>query len=332
MEPGEMPSADLQSGGKITRAEAESAQLFRDTDLDVIWPLVERCPIRELPRGEVLIAEGELSRNVYVLLKGMLEVQLDPARKDVVARIDPGQTVGELAPIDHRARSATVIAATECRVLDVAEDTFWSLLRTSHAFALNVLGTVCDRLRGINVSLTESRRLQKELERKANIDVLTNLGNRRWLDEVLQFEVRGASGGGAPLSVVMIDIDHFKLLNDAHGHSAGDYVLASVARSLKAQFRPNDRVARYGGEEFTVVLPATALADAVKAANRVRRAIADTPLVAPGSLEAIPVTISLGVAEYRPGDTVEILVTRADQALYRAKHEGRNRVCSSPPA
>ncbi len=329
----EQAPSGLEPKRKITRPEAQNAQLFRNIDLDTIWPLLEQCPVREVPAGRVLIAEGELSRNVYLVLEGHLQVQLDATRKDIVASIEAGQTVGELAPIDHRARSATVIAAEDCRVLDVTEDRFWALLRTSHAFALNVLETLCGRLRGINVSLAESQRLQQELRRQANIDPLTNLGNRRWLDEVLQYEAQAAVTEGRPLCAIMIDIDHFKRLNDTYGHSVGDAVLAMVARTLRSQFRPTDRVARYGGEEFTVVLPCTPLAGAVQAANRVRRAIAEASFAVPessGASRTIPVTISAGVAEYRPQDTIATLLARADQALYQAKREGRNQVCAAP--
>lgn len=160
----------------------------------------------------------------------------------------------------------------------------------------------------------------------AHTDPLTQVLNRRALTNRLGIELERARRYEAIMTMLMIDLDHFKLVNDTHGHLVGDDVLREVAAFLKATVRSVDLVARYGGEEFVVVLPETATAGAMIFAERIRQQIAVNPFVpAEGPLS---ITASVGVAVY-PGegiDTVEDLFARADDALYRAKAQGRNRV------
>jgi diguanylate cyclase (GGDEF)-like protein len=306
-------------------SEAERIRLFRDVDLRAVWHLLETCPVRRLSPGQILISAGDTQREVHILVEGLLGVRLGSS-DEVIATIEPGEAVGELAVMDHQQRSATVVAVEPSRTLEVEEDVFWALLRRSHALALNMLGSVCERLRGSNLTLTESRKLQQLYERQASLDALTGVGNRRWLGDVLPRQMRRNAWKNEPLSVLMIDIDHFKRVNDEHGHAAGDFVLFAVAQVLKARLRPTDLVARYGGEEFTVVLPTTPLDGAVCAAERVRRGIAETELVTPEGKTLSRITVSVGAAEMRNEEPADQLIARADRAMYRAKHEGRDRV------
>jgi diguanylate cyclase (GGDEF)-like protein len=165
----------------------------------------------------------------------------------------------------------------------------------------------------------------EELARLARKDPLTGLPNRRALDEELARAVARAARAGTPLSAVALDVDHFKRVNDLHGHGAGDAVLAAVAARAAAALRAGDLVARTGGEEFVVLLPGANLARAAEAAERIRAAVADEAVVVGGI--ALSVTVSLGCAELLPGDEGgRSLLARADARLYGAKSSGRNRV------
>lgn len=128
------------------------------------------------------------------------------------------------------------------------------------------------------------------------------------------------------MSVLLIDVDHFKQINDAGGHALGDQVLIGLAERLQAQLRLSDRLGRWGGEEFLIMAAATSLAAASDLAERIRRAASATPCA------GRDVTLSLGVAQCRPDDTIDSVVQRADRALYAAKANGRNRVCLEEPA
>jgi diguanylate cyclase len=159
----------------------------------------------------------------------------------------------------------------------------------------------------------------------ANTDQLTGTHNRRYILEKLDDEIRRANRAGRPLSVAIIDLDHFKNINDCHGHPAGDEVLRSFALSVVANIRDIDCLGRYGGEEFLLLLTETSLENAVPAVDRLRNIFAYTNWldIAPD----LVVTFSAGVSGLRPGETADRLVARADQALYRAKIK-RNMVVS----
>jgi len=158
--------------------------------------------------------------------------------------------------------------------------------------------------------------LYGELQALARTDPLTGT-HRRWYGE---HRLRELVEGGAVVAVAMVDIDHFKAVNDAHGHAAGDQVLAAVGAALRAQVRTGDLVCRMGGEEFLAILPDSSLPGAEQVANRLNAAVA--------ALAGLPsaVTVSVGVAACHQDDDVEALLARADQVLYQAKADGRNRV------
>ena len=168
------------------------------------------------------------------------------------------------------------------------------------------------------------------LEQEAITDPLTGIFNRRHLDRRLNQEVASARRWSQPLSILLLDIDHFKEVNDKHGHQAGDHVLAALGEVIVAELRESDVVARYGGEEFLVIAPHTPLIGATDIAERVRRSVEshDFGLPAePGAIRGRVVTVSIGVASIDGTvDKTEKLVRAADDNLYRAKHEGRNRV------
>ncbi len=173
----------------------------------------------------------------------------------------------------------------------------------------------------------ENTRLQEQTRDLAVTDKLTGLHNRRLFDDRIQEEIQRATRYTKPLSLLMIDIDNFKHINDTRGHAAGDVVLQSLGRLLPRLLREVDLSARYGGEEFAIILPETDFVGARLVGERIRRAIAGEHVTLPGGGE-FAFTASVGVACFPVcGDKVETLVEHADQALYTAKQEGKNRVC-----
>ena len=158
-------------------------------------------------------------------------------------------------------------------------------------------------------------------------DALTGLFNRRYMENHLATLIEQANARGKPLSALMLDIDYFKSINDTYGHDAGDDVLRDFALRIKRSIRGIDLACRYGGEEFVLVMPETDMAVAAMVAERLRRRIAAEPFAIQQGARSVPVTISIGIAVLRDrDDTAASILKRADQALYRAKRDGRNRV------
>ncbi len=186
------------------------------------------------------------------------------------------------------------------------------------------------------VSKQEISNLQHSLEAiraESMTDPLTALGNRKYFDRALSEAVKVARDRGEPLSMMLFDIDYFKSFNDNYGHLTGDQVLRLVAMTLKQNIKGQDITARYGGEEFAVVLPNTALRQALTVADNIRRAVMSKELKKKSTGEILGrVTISAGVAVLSPRDDADSLIERADACLYAAKRNGRNRViCESDP-
>jgi len=194
---------------------------------------------------------------------------------------------------------------------------------------LSLLRAHADYQRRLDVD--QDLRDQRDLfARQSRVDALTELANRRHFAEVLADATRKARSEGSPLSLLVLDIDHFKAINDGHGHAVGDGVIGAIAARLQVAFPHRGELpARIGGEEFGVVLEGLAGDLAGARAEGFREGLAARPLLVDGL--SLPVTISIGWAEFQPGvhGAVDGLYRAADKALYRAKHEGRNRVCAA---
>ena len=174
--------------------------------------------------------------------------------------------------------------------------------------------------------LDKIRNSLKESEARSNTDALTGLGNRRSLDEFLHSAQIVAMEKGEPLSVLLIDIDHFKKFNDSYGHLVGDQVLRLVAKVLQENVREQDLAVRYGGEELMAVLPGANIEVCASAAERIRCRVAEARLTRRTTGQAISsVTISVGVAQFKLAESAEAMIERCDRALYQAKRSGRNR-------
>ncbi len=164
------------------------------------------------------------------------------------------------------------------------------------------------------------------LYQRATIDAMTTLYKRSYFDQRLEEELARAARYGTPVTLLMLDLDHFKLLNDTHGHLAGDEALRLVGWIIKTSVRGHDVAARYGGEEFSVIMPQLDLVGGVRVAKRIKRRIQNQTRLPQHTL-----TISIGAAEYQVNHTPEELISKADRALYRAKQTGRNKVCTWRP-
>jgi two-component system cell cycle response regulator len=276
-------------------------------------------PPGEAPRGGeacLVFVEGEQVLGLRV-----------PLADDVVLGRDPGCAVRLFAD-DVSRRHARISADPEGHLLVDLDSTNGTWVnggavrvhRLRAGDRVRVGGFVA---RYVAAGDPEGRQLA-DLALASRRDPLTGLPNRRAFEEELAREAARASRAGAPLAVVMLDVDRFKAVNDGHGHAAGDEVLRAVAARAAAAIRAGDLLARVGGEEFAILLPAADLPRAAEAAERIRATLAARRIEAGGT--SLTVTASLGCAALAPGETPEALVARADARLYAAKEAGRNRV------
>lgn len=175
----------------------------------------------------------------------------------------------------------------------------------------------------------EAERAKEEAERLADTDYLTGLYNRRAFIILLKKEMERGERNKKGLALILLDVDHFKNVNDTYGHLAGDKVLQEISQVLTENLRSYDFVGRYGGEEFIICLPETSLVQSLDIAERIRKAIATKRILMPESKENIKITVSMGITGWIPGEAggINQLIKCADKILYQAKEQGRNKVC-----
>lgn len=227
---------------------------------------------------------------------------------------------------------ALIVAAYSVLNVARAAITLWigapqNFLEKDTFQGISMLGSgllLCALLLGFTWML--NARLQTDLEYAANIDSLTGVMNRRAIETLLKKEIPRSERLGEKLTLLLLDVDNFKQINDSWGHEAGDEVLRRVAEGIVSELRATDQVARWGGEEFCCLLPCTCLEQGVELAEQLREGLAEL-IFDLGCGNTLQLTVSIGVSEALPADTTFTLVRRADDALYRAKRSGRNRVC-----
>jgi len=315
----EEPARDQASG--VSVAVLRELQALQGTGDQILDALVPRARLLQLAAGQRLLQRGEPNLRVYIVVSGRLRVELDDSP---LAYIDEGETVGELSLLAGSAATATVAAEKPTQLLVLDEETFWWLAESSHEFSVGLLVRLAKRLRSNNDAVQENIALRRQFEQAALNDALTGFRNRRWLDQTLPRIIQRHVHASEPLCLAMMDIDHFKQINDGYGHAAGDAVLLQVGRLVRANLRPADFAARIGGEEFVLILPQTLLPGAISAVERLREAIASASFDYDG--RALPqVTVSLGLVELERSANPLELLNRADDALYAAKQSGRNR-------
>jgi len=306
------------------RALTEQNSLFEGVDFSGVEYMLERCQLRELKTGEKLLQPEVANSFLYLILEGELSVHLIGQATLEHVMMAPGECAGEISLVDGKNPSALVVASRPTRVLAVPHDTVWSLVDQSHEVARNLLSIIAGRMRNDNSALITSHSKRKLYEHQATVDALTGVHNRRWMNEAFPRVLHRCALDHVDCAVIVIDIDHFKRVNDSYGHLVGDIALKTLAGIMSVHLRPHDLLVRYGGEEFAILLPDTGIVEAKSIAERLRTIVAVNEICS-GDL-VFKITISIGVASAKQDGKLEDFFAEADRALYRAKESGRNRV------
>ncbi len=308
-----------------------SVRIFSDLTLAEREVLVSSLRPVILHPGEVLFRHGDPGDELYVVQSGRVLISLSPVDGELIEiqRFGSGEFFGEMSIFEDDSRSADCSAIEATELLALPKSDFFAFMETHPRAAIRVMYRMLQAttrwLASISKFHAERVAWSEAARRRSVTDQLTGLHNRGYLDHALDEMVLQARMTGAPLCMIMLDLDQFNDINERAGHTAGDGVLVNqIAPLLRSVFRPNDVIARYGGDEFVILLPATTLEEAFGLAERVRSLIEDLG----GLGEELPwLTASLGLANF-PLHAVEARQLRecADQALYLAKGRGRNRV------
>ncbi|HTD05363.1 GGDEF domain-containing protein [Undibacterium sp.] len=319
-----------------TDYKLSSIHLFRDISEDnlaVIGNIISQCEVVTARAGQVVLDVHSSGARLYIVLKGALgitkmELGLDNTNllENAITQYLPGECVGEISVLDEEIHSATIAAISDSELLVIEAETMWRLIDESNGVARNLLQLLSFRIRAANAQIRNRQKVGEFYRQMSMIDGLTGLHNRAWLNNQLPGLIDSALASATPISIIMVDLDHFKRFNDEHGHLLGDDALQSAAKVLNAGLRPSDFAARYGGEEMMVILPNTNQQSALIVAERLCTRLRKTR-VFPDMQKPLPhITASFGLATLTEGQDGKTLVAAADAALYRAKEAGRNQV------
>ncbi len=301
--------------------------LFQGLDVPTAKKYLNNAEHHLLLKGDILLSPRTENVDLYVVLSGVLSVHLDSPSSDLIATINIGECAGEMSLFDEGTPSAYVIAADDSRILKMSGEMVWDMIDHCEGFARNFLHLASSRMRTSNITMSNSRRIQQHYESRANIDALTRLHNRRWIDSSFPQELEACIADKIPLCLMMLDIDYFKKYNDDNGHLAGDVCLKAVAEAIRISVRPSDMLGRFGGEEFVILLPDTDIKASEGIAIRIKDEVEKTEIKDSRSTDLPSVTISIGVAEAKPDAFYDDIFKAADAALYKAKESGRNCIC-----
>ncbi len=310
-----------------SRYTIRDLQLFSESNEPAVVAALAGCEVVRVPKAG-LVSDPFLAR-LYIVLSGALAVESDVPvgiHDSTVTMIHPGESVGEQSVLDEAPNLSRITATEDSELLIIEHKLVWQLIEESSALPRNLLRLLSFRVRAANALLRRRQKLGEFYRQLSLNDPLTGLYNRAWLNEMLTKLVGRARQDGRALSLVMIDLDHFKKFNDTHGHLAGDSALCVAASVIRNALRPTDYAVRYGGEEMMVVLPETTSKIAVSVADRLCKRIRETVVFDDMRLPLPHITGSFGIASLEPGLSDDALVEAADAALYRAKEAGRDTI------
>jgi diguanylate cyclase (GGDEF)-like protein len=289
--------------------------------------------LHEIDKGEVLFREGDDGNELFIVMSGAVasSIRLPDGGERQIAQFMTGNFFGEMSIFENAPRSATCSSLEKSMLLGLHEKDFYRMIEEYPDIATKImyrmLNITAQRLRDTGEFLSDMVHWGEAARRRAITDELTGAYNRRFLDDALVSQIDLARNSARPLSLVMVDLDYFREINENYGHEAGDRCILEVVHVFNRLLRDSDILARFGGDEFTVLMPDTPWKTALEMTDRVRKNLEELDILGRYQGPVKKLTMSAGVASFpEHADEVKKLKEMADQALYRAKEDGRNRV------
>jgi diguanylate cyclase (GGDEF)-like protein len=330
----------------VTRDILGKVKIFADLEPAELGDLRGMLRPHILKAEQVLFREGDPGGELYVVESGSIGISVNAGdgQSVEIASFRAGDFFGEMSIFERERRSATCRAKSACRLLSLQQDDLFRYMAEQPASAARImkrmLAVTRRRLEDTGEFLSDMVLWGEQARRRAITDPLTGLYNRRYLEEAQEEYLTKARDSRQPLAIVMLDLDHFREINEEYSQEVGDKVIVAAAEVFRRHLRPADAAARYGGDEFTFLLPGADCTTAGRILEAIRADIEALSLLAelPAARDGTPargvrrLTTSLGLACYpEHGEDIKSLRSLADAALYRAKELGRNRVMTAAP-
>lgn len=298
-------------------------------EISAIQRTLDSCQIVSVQAGEIVIDSNSSGACLYVILDGTLAQASNVTKRQLEnASIQyfAGECIGEISVLNEETSVATIAAVSDSQLLLIDAACMWKMIDESNGVARNLLRLLSFRIRATNAQLRNRQKVGEFYRQLSMVDGLTGLHNRSWLNTQLPGLIEHAHATQTELSIIMVDLDHFKKFNDQYGHVAGDEALQAAAKVINNGLRPSDFAARYGGEEMLIILPNTSRESALVVAERLCERIRNAIIFSDKEKPLPHITASLGLASLQAEQDGLSLIACADAALYRAKERGRDQV------
>jgi diguanylate cyclase (GGDEF)-like protein len=303
---------------------------FSEQELNTVFECLKSF---EIKKNEMLFSEGDEGNEFFIVKSGSIASSIkcpDGSQKEI-AVFKPKDFFGEMSIFENAARSATCYSKEDSILYRFQKTDFFKLLKSYPDFAINImykmLNITTQRLRNTGNFLSDMVRWGNDASKRAITDELTGVYNRRYLDGALEAYFQISKTINKPLTLIMVDLDYFRDINNLYGHETGDKAIIEVAKTFMKHLREQDSMARYGGDEFTVIMRDTEQKDAWNLAEKIRMDMKELTLLKQLSGKINTMSLSMGMASFpKNADNLADLRKKADQALYKAKESGRDRV------
>jgi len=291
----------------------------------------------ETDEGQILFKEGDEGNELFIVMSGVMasSIRLMDGSQREIAAFHAGNFFGEMSIFEKAPRSATCYCKKKSVLMSLHERDFYRMIELHPEIATKImyrmLNITTQRLRDTGEFLSDMVHWGEAARKRAITDELTGAYNRRFLDDALESRFEVSRSRAEPFTMVMVDLDYFRNINDSYGNEAGDRTIIEVVRVINRHLGEQDVLARFGGDEFTILMPGTDCAAACVVSEKIRAEIESLDIFKAYGGPISRLTLSFGIASYpEHARTVQEIKELADQALYRAKDGGRNRVVCGP--